>query len=66
MRARRKAGEIQQALEDLQSAIEARDIALGRATENVYRQFASIVAKREKAYNDALRKRQEDDDEVAD
>jgi hypothetical protein len=67
MRARHKTAEIQQAREDLQSAIEARDIALGRATENVYRQFASIVAKREKAYNDALRRtRQEDDDEVAD
>lgn len=67
MRARHKTAEIQQAREDLQSAIEARDIALGRAAENVYRQFASIVAKREKAYNDALRNaRQEDDDEVAD
>jgi len=56
MRALRKNADVQKALEDLHVALETRDIALGRATENVYKQFAGIVAKREKAYNDALRR----------
>jgi len=56
MRALRKNADVQKALEDLHVALETRDIALGRAAENVYKQFAGIVAKREKAYNDALRR----------
>lgn len=67
MKALRKNAEVQKALEDLHLALETRDIALGRATENVYAQFAPIVAKREKAYNDALRRsKQEGDDAVDD
>ena len=67
MKALRKNAEVQQALEELHLALETRDIALGRAAENVYAQFAGIVAKREKAYNDALRRsKQEGDDAVDD
>jgi hypothetical protein len=56
-----KNSEVRQALEDLHVAIETRDIALSRAVENVYTQFAAIVAKREKEYNDALRRREASD-----
>ena len=59
MRAEHKNSEVRQALEDLHVAIETRDIALSRAVENVYTQFAAIVAKREKGYNDALRRSRE-------
>lgn len=47
--------EVDLALEALEEVLELRRVALGRAAENVHRQFASIVAKREKAYNDVLR-----------
>ena len=57
---------VQQALDDWRSAIEARDIALDRAVENVYSQFAAIVARREKEYDDALRRSKEAGDEVDD
>lgn len=67
MKAKHKNDAVRQAYEDLHLAIETRDLALGRATENVYTQFASIVAKREKAYNDALRRsRQEAGDAMDD
>ena len=66
MKAVHKNSEVRQALEDLHVAIETRDIALSRAVENVYTQFAAIVAKREKEYNDALRRSKEAGDEVDD
>lgn len=61
MKVEHKNSEVRQALEDLHVAIETRDIALSRAVENVYTQFAAIVAKREKEYNDALRRREASD-----
>lgn len=66
MRAQHKNSEMRQALENLHLAIETRDLALSRAVENVYTQFAAIVAKREKEYNDALRRRQEAGDAMDD
>jgi len=45
----------QEALEKLHVALEARDVAIGRAVEAVYTQYASIVVRREKEYDDALR-----------
>jgi hypothetical protein len=67
VKAKHKNDAVRQAYEDLHLAIETRDLALGRAAENVYTQFASIVAKREKAYNDALRRsRQEAGDAMDD
>jgi hypothetical protein len=57
---------VQQALDDWRSAIEARDAELDRAVENVYSQFAAIVARREKEYDDALRRSKEAGDEVDD
>jgi hypothetical protein len=47
--------DVDRALESLNEALEVRRVALGRAVENVYIQFAPIVAQREKEYNDALR-----------
>lgn len=47
--------EVDLALEALDEVLELRRVALGRAAENVHRQFAAIVAKREKEYNDVLR-----------
>jgi hypothetical protein len=61
VRAEHKNSEVRQALEDLHLAIETRDLALSRAVENVYAQFASIVARREREYNDALRRREASD-----
>lgn len=46
---------VKQALDDLHVALEARDVAVGRAVEGVYAQFASIIARREREYEDALR-----------
>jgi len=66
VRAEHKNSEVRQALEDLHVAIETRDLALSRAVENVYAQFASIVARREKEYNDALRRSREASDAVDD
>lgn len=66
MKGRHKSSDVQKAMEDLQSAIETRDIALTRAAENVYAQFAPIVAKREKAYNDALRRSKQEDARAVD
>lgn len=57
---------VQKALDDWRSAIEARDIALDRAVENVYSQFAAIVVRREKEYDDALKRSKEAGDEMAD
>lgn len=57
---------VQQALDDWRSAIEARDVELDRAVERVYSQFAAIVARREKEYDDALRRSKEAGDEVDD
>ena len=45
----------QEALQNLHVALEARDVAVGRAVEGVYAQFASIIARREREYEDALR-----------
>ena len=45
----------QEALAKLHVALEARDVAVGRAVEAVYAQFASIIARREREYDDALR-----------
>ena len=67
MSAKHKNNDVQKALEELHIALETRDVALGRAVESVYKQFAGIVAKREKAYNDALkRSKQEASDAVDD
>jgi len=57
---------VQQALNDWRSAIEARDVELDRAVERVFSQFAAIVARREKEYDDALRRSKEAGDEMAD
>ena len=57
---------VQKALDNWRSAIEARDIALDRAVENVYSQFAAIVVRREKEYDDALKRSKEAGDEMAD
>jgi hypothetical protein len=57
---------VQKALDNWRSAIEARDVALDRAVENVYSQFAAIVVRREKEYDDALRRSKEAGDEMAD
>ncbi len=46
---------VQEALENLHVALEARDVAIGRAVEAVYTQYASIIVRREKEYDDALR-----------
>jgi hypothetical protein len=51
---------VREALENLHVALEARDVAVGRAVEVVYAQFASIVARREREYDDALRLEKED------
>lgn len=58
--------EVRQALENLHVALEARDVAVGRAVEGVYTQFASIVARREREYDDALRRSREVSDAVDD
>jgi len=57
---------VQKALDNWRSAIEARDVALDRAVENVYSQFAAIVVRREKEYDDALKRSKEAGDEMAD
>lgn len=57
---------VQQALDDWRSAIEARDVELDRAVERVYSQFAAIVARREKEYDDALRRSKEAGDAMDD
>jgi len=57
---------VQKALDDWRSAIEARDVELDRAVERVYRQFAAIVVRREKEYDDALKRSKEAGDEMAD
>ena len=57
---------VQQALDDWRSAIEARDVELDRAVERVFSQFAAIVARREKEYDDALRRSKEAGDAMDD
>ena len=57
---------VKQALKNLRVAYEARDAALERAAAATYAEFASIVAKREKAYNDALRQSGEAGDAMDD
>ena len=57
---------VQKALDNWRSAIEARDVELDRAVERVFSQFAAIVARREKEYDDALRRSKEAGDEMAD
>ena len=57
---------VQKALDNWRSAIEARDVELDRAVERVYSQFAAIVVRREKEYDDALRRSKEAGDEMAD
>ena len=57
---------VQQALDDWRSAIEARDVELDRAVERVFSQFAAIVVRREKEYDDALKRSKEAGDEMAD
>ncbi len=66
MKARNTNGLVQNAMDELRLAIEARDVALARAVENVYAQFADIVAKREKAYNDALRRSKQEASDALD
>jgi len=57
---------VQKALDDWRSAIEARDVELDRAVERVFSQFAAIVVRREKEYDDALKRSKEAGDEMAD
>lgn len=48
-------GDVDAALAALEEAHAARGIAVTNAIEAIWQRFAPIVAKREKAYNDALR-----------
>jgi hypothetical protein len=66
VKAKHKNDAVRQAYEDLHLAIETRDLALGRAAENVYTQFAAIVTQYQNEYKEALRQSGEAGDAMDD
>lgn len=52
------------AVEALQAAYEARDAAMARAVAEVERQFAGIIARRCREYQDAVRRAKEGQDDA--